>query len=143
MHWFPDPKDVQKFRASGLVNMGDVTDAHPSPSFGLDVPFVLLFVRAWATGGTGAGATMSLKQKLVNDPSRFFANTIREFDHFSTDDVPFQDFRVQSSELYHWSFAAGTLLVPEWTNPDPESPPNDPDPMRWAIEVGLAPTPVD
>lgn len=136
MHWIPDPKDVQKFPASGLGDMGDVTDAQPSPAFGLDAPFVLLFVRAWATGGTGAGATIALKQKLLNDPSGFFANTIRNFDHFtSSGGMAFHDLRVQSDELYHWVWSAGDLLVPEWTNPNSGT-------MRWAIEVGLAASPV-
>lgn len=134
----PDPNSIRIFRASGTSDMATVTDAQPSPRFGLAEPYLLLFVRAWFSGGAGTSPTMTLKQKIVDSPSGFFDNTLRLFPQSGTDDEDFQDFRVQADELYHWRFDAGDWIVPEWTNPNTEGPS---DPMRWAIEVGLAPVP--
>lgn len=129
----PDPNSVQIFRASGTGDMATVTDAQPAPRFGLNEPFLLLFLRAWFTGGSGS-ATMTLKQKAIDEPSGFFDNDLVQFKESGTEIEAFQDFRVQADELYHWRFNAGDWIVPEWTNPDSGT-------MRWAIEVGLAPVP--
>lgn len=129
----PDPNSVRIFRASGTGDMATVTDAQPSPRFGLAEPFLLLFLRAWFTGGSDS-ATMILKQKAIDEPSGFFDQDLRQFPQSGTGVEAFQDFRVQADELYHWRFNAGDWIVPEWTNPNSGT-------MRWAIEVGLAPVP--
>jgi len=137
--WAPLPRSVRPFRATGLASMADVTDDASGPRFTLEsngapIAFVLCYMRAWATGGTGT-ATLSLKQKIVNEPGLFFNRVVREFPYFGaagTDFVAFHNFRVQAGEFHGFYWGAGDYLVPEWANPNSGT-------TRWILEVGLAP----
>lgn len=118
--------------------MGDVTDAQSIARWGLSyedgpaIPFVLVYVRAWFSGGTG-DADMELKQAIASEPSGLFDNVIRKFPDCGTDGDDFVDFRVSDDDEYaHWKWDAGDELVFEWTNPNSGT-------MVWKLEIGLAP----
>jgi hypothetical protein len=111
--------------------MATITDDTTGPRFSLSIPFVLVYLRAWFSGGTG-DADLAFKQWILSESSGFFNATIREFPDVGTGGDDFVDFRIQSDEYQHWCWAGGDALVPIWTNPNTQ---------RWILEVGLAPYP--
>ncbi|MHC4065194.1 MAG: hypothetical protein ACYSUI_11960 [Planctomycetota bacterium] len=130
----PDGRVLHKFRAYGNGDMADVTDTIPSIGFGLAEDFSLEFFRAWAWNGTGGAAAtqqIEIKQKLPHEPSGLYNRVVRRLRDFRTESNDFHDWRVQADERNHWTWVGGTLLVPEWTNPDALT-------MLWGLECGLA-----
>jgi hypothetical protein len=120
-----------KQRGTGVGNMGSVTSEASVARFGLDDPFVLVWLKARATGGTGSAAlTMKLDH---TDRSEVYDWTEAEaWAGFGSDgDITDIDWRVPPEEYPRYSYGGGERLVFEWTNPDAGN-------MRWAIEVGLA-----
>jgi hypothetical protein len=129
-----DGRTLHKFRAYGAGDMADVTDTIPGIGFGLAENFSLEYLRAWAWNGTGGDAatqTMELKQKLPHEPSGVYDQLVREFQDFRTGGDYFIDCRIQADERHHWTWIGGSLLVPEWTNPDSGT-------MLWGLECGLS-----
>lgn len=133
--WVPDPKTVVKFRSSGTGDMADVADDATMPRYGLTVPFVLAYLRAWATGGSST-APLYMKQFVLDEPSRHWNRVVREWANFGaagTGYVSFINFRVSPGDFHGFSWSGGDQLVFEWDNPDSGV-------TRWILEVGLAPS---
>lgn len=134
------PTMIHKFYRTGTGNMGDVTDAETAVQMTLTdaatgnyIPFVLASFLAWFTGGSGS-ATLSLKQRLnkARMNTSHYDNTIRQFENAGTGGEDFIAFRIDPQESHHFSYAAGDVLIPEWTNPAAGT-------MRWALEIRLHP----
>lgn len=145
-----NPAKVHKFTASGSGDMGDVTKIDYEPRFRLDGvdSYCLAHFRVRFWGGTGAGATMTLRishrsrgeyvtpydgGSQVGSPFDF---SPIEFSSCGTDDNDNIEFRVPDEELRHYRLDRCPIndavdeWVPEWTNPDSGN-------MNWAIEIGL------
>ncbi len=130
-----NPFTIIKRRASGSGDMAIVTDNGPNPSFTFDTPFVLVAIRAWATGGTG-NFDLTIYQKIAAERSGVFDKTIETMRNFGIANRFFY-WRIQVSDEHHWVFDAGDSIVPNWTNPDPGN-------MTWALEVHVRrPTPAE
>jgi hypothetical protein len=102
--------------------------------FGLDVPFVLVGVRAHFSGGSGlANLTINVDSgrgiahdyllDTVEGPLRTGVGTGKDI-----------NYRVLPEELVGWRFdgAIGDKMTCVWTNPDPGN-------MLWGLEVSLMP----
>jgi hypothetical protein len=135
-----DPQLIQKHYRTGTGDMGDVTDAetvaqvtYTDPQTGEYAPFVLASFLAWFVGGT-LSATIELKQRLnkATMNTEHYDNVVRRFLDAGAGVEDFISFRVDPREAHHWSYAAGDILVPEWTNPDPGV-------TRWNFEMRLHP----
>jgi len=145
------PADVVVQADRGFGDMGDVTDSDTGTRarFGLDEPYVLVFIRATVdrvSGSAGSDTAASLYLKVDSgrlggdDPSLMltgpYDHTLYEFENFGPADTTSVNFRLTVDERTGWLFQAGDRLVLEWTNPDATD-------VYWGIEVGLAPASAD
>ncbi len=126
--WVPHPSDIVVLADGGTGNMGSVTNETSSARFKLDTGrFVLCFVRATFTGGSGsANMAVRIDSRLGID----FDHTLYTLLALGTGGDP-ANFRVPAEELYQWILLAGDELVFEWTNPNADNT------QKWALEVGL------
>lgn len=129
--WVPHPSEIIMLRASGVGDMGDVTNIGSVARFALDDvdSYVLAWVRALFVGGTGS-ATMTLKLDHC-DPTGHYDFALRDWPTMGTSGIAWVFSRVPADELFHWKINKGGILVFEWTNPDAGN-------MRWSLEIGLA-----
>lgn len=131
MAWIPHPDDIVTYRATGVGDMGSVTDENSVARFSLagGGKFVLIWVKVQFSGGTGS-ASLTLKSDHRD------TNTLYDFDEaapwtgMGTDGTTKLDWFVPVEEYPRYVYQPGDVLVWTWTNPDAAS-------MRWAIEVGL------
>jgi len=129
--WVPHPNEIARFRATGVGNMGDVTDKASVARFALPSAerYVLAWIRAMFVGGSG-NATMTLKVDHC-DPTQQYDFSLRDWATMGASGGNAWTFsRVPADELFHWVFPSEAILVFEWTNPDAGN-------MRWSLEVGL------
>ncbi len=122
------PGDMQPQAASGIGNMGDVTDVGSVARFSLPGTerYNLAVIRGTFTGGSG---TADCVIKLDNSKlSGLFDHTL--FTIKGVGSTKPLHFRVSDDELDRWEFGGDDVIVLEWTNPDPGN-------MVWAVEVGL------
>ena len=130
-----DPRSIVRVRATGIDNMGDVSDPHGgAPRFGLrenagKVPWVLLFVRGIFSLGTGS-ATLTMKIDHP-DESQHFDFKEREWLTVGTGGTRNIQMIILPEELALFTYQWNSELVFEWANPNAGT-------MRWAIEVGMA-----
>ena len=130
--WVPHPDTVVTQRATGMGNMGTVTDKNTTARFSLPVKYVLVFMRAKFTGGTG-NDTMSLYMDH-EDESTLFDFLLEEWSSMGADSTAYKEDVTAATSYPHRVFNPGADLVYTWTNPDSGT-------MRWSLEVGLAPVP--
>ncbi len=121
-----NPFTIIKRRRSGAGEMATVTDVSPNPRFTFDHPFVLVAIRAWATGGAG-NADLTIYQKIAAERSGVFDKTIETMRNFGATNRRFS-WRIQVDDEHHWVFNAGDSIVPVWDNPDIGN-------MVWAFEL--------
>lgn len=125
-----DPRNIHVGRATGLGDMGDVTDVHSVCRWRIDgAVFVPVFVRAKFTDGTGS-ATLSIKKNTLGDTVNLYDFTLKEIATAGTSGKANVSLTYLADELYGFPLYGGEDLVLEWTNPDAGT-------MRWAVEVGL------
>lgn len=130
-----NPFTIIKRRRSGDGDMATIADASPNPRFTFDHPFVLVAIRAWATGGTN-NADLAIYQKIAAERSGVFDKTIETMRDFGATNRRFS-WRIQVDDEHHWVFDAGDSIVPVWANPDIGN-------MVWALEVHVRrPTPAE
>lgn len=125
------PSNLILQSSSGVANMGTVTDKASLARFGLDVRWVLAWLRIHFTDVSGTASSTLADVKLFVD-SRLekwhdtelwiIRNLGKATDAFM---------RIASDEYVDWTFEGGDQLVATWTNPDP-------DDLAWAIEAGVA-----
>ena len=132
--WYPEPWEVVPLRASGLGDMATLADARPSPSFGLHVPYALVYILAWFSGAASTtDADMTINQRLTDAEATFWDKPRKVMQDAGVTNT-FFDMRIQADELYHWGFHPDIKIVPVWANPESGV-------IRWALEVGVAPLP--
>ena len=141
------PSAIHKFTASGTGDMGDVEKIEEGPRFSLDGAdaYCLAYFRARFTGGTGAGADLTLRISHhargnytddTNPVGSDFDFAPIVFETCGTDDVANVEFRVPDDELRHYRLDRCMLTqvldqwCPTWANPNSGT-------MKWAIEIGL------
>lgn len=126
-----DPNSVQKFRAKGVGNMGDVTDETSICRFALPEKFVLAYVKAKFTGGSSsATVTMKSDDRGQDTDYDFVEEQWEKMGTSGTGSKSFLKFRIRGDELHNYVYEAGDELVFEYTNPNT---------IRWSLEVGLVP----
>jgi len=114
--------------------MATLADARPSPSFGLHVPYVLVYILAWFSGAAStADADVTINQKITGAEATWWDKPRKILKDAGVTNT-FFDFRIQADELYHWGFHPDIKIVPVWVNPEDGV-------IRWALEVGVAPLP--
>ena len=126
--WAPHPGDVVPFRATGTGNMGDVTDDRSRARFSLPTKFVLVYLLARFTGGSGS-ATMTLRRDHRDISGLYDFVEFKWPTTVGTDGEDNISTRIPIDEYPRYVYQAGDVLVLDWTNPNTQ---------RWAVEVGLA-----
>ena len=120
---------METFRATGTGNMGDTSDDDSGVRFrpkGNPAEWFVAFVRSKFSGGTGTGATFSVKLDHRSG-ERDHDVTLARVLKCGTDDNA--NVNLPGDPLSMRCFD-GDETVLNWTNPDPGN-------MRWAVEVGL------
>lgn len=132
--YYADPANVHIFRDSGTGDMGSLSEPVPANEkarfqiVGRD--WVLRFLRIHFTGTADSVADLGINIDSVAGPdhdTRLF--TLRDR---GTSDIGDVNFRIPLHELGEWTFGAGDVLVPTWTNPDSGN-------ISWGATVGLMP----
>ena len=123
-----DPRSIiQKHDSGAEVSMGDVTNTASQARFWLDTAFGLAFIRGHFTGGTSqTGMAIRVDSRLGTRHD----TKLWTMQDVGTDGDADVNFRIGDSELAHWTFPAGDVLVLEWTNPNTQT---------WGIVAGLYP----
>ena len=139
--WSPRPNSIERFRATGGGNMGSVQDLSSPYRFGLRDRFVLVAIKGLFSGGSGsADMTIRLQHAdrtgwsndhdTIADSDGVYDFHEVIFEGAGTDGDAYIDYRVAVEEYPRYTYFAGDMLVPVWTNPNTQI---------WAIEFALAP----
>ncbi len=138
MAWIPHPSEIVTQRATGVGDMGDVTNEVSTARFGMpDGPWVLIWLKVRFTlelaGATG-NAPLAMKLDHDDKTGIYDWNEVNPWpvcgldgDNVLTD----IDWRIAAEEYPRYVYQPGQQIVFEWTNPDAAK-------IRWTIEVGLA-----
>lgn len=131
MAWIPHPDDIVTLRATGVGDMGSVTDENSVARFSLPGggKFVLIWAKVQFSGGTGS-ATLTLKSDHRDTSGLYDFDEVTGWEGMGTDGTTKLDWLVPVEEYPRYIYQAGDVLVWDWTNPDAAN-------MRWAIEMGL------
>lgn len=131
MAWIPHPDDIVPMRATGVGDMGSVTNENSVARFSLPGggKFVLIWAKVQFTGGTGS-ATLTLKSDHRETNALYDFDEAEGFASMGTDVTARLDWRIPVEEYPRFVYQPGDVLVWTWTNPDAAN-------MRWAIEMGL------
>ncbi|KKN11045.1 hypothetical protein LCGC14_1030460 [marine sediment metagenome] len=131
MAWIPHPDDIITVRATGVGDMGSVTDENSVARFSLPGggKFVLIWAKVKFTGGTGSAA-LTLKSDHRETNSLYDFDEAAAWTGMGTDETPKLDWLIPVEEYPRYVYQAGDVLVWTWTNPDAAN-------MRWTIEMGL------
>jgi len=127
--WVPHPSEIIWQRATGLSDMGDVTDPASTARYGLDVTrWCVVAARGTFSAGTG---TATLYFKIDHrDATGLYDTTLWSIPSVGTDGDAAPQLRVMPEELVWWTCFRGDQICLEWTNPDDGT-------MRWGMELGL------
>jgi len=129
MDYYEDPASVQVFSDSGSSTMGDLDwpeDGVERCRFHLSgKPFVVRFVRAHFTEGTG---TADLVLNIDSARGRFHDTALWTVEDVGTGTDA--HFRCPTDQLSHFVFQEDDVLVLTWANPDSGN-------INWGVEVGL------
>lgn len=136
MPWIPEPKDIVTQRATGVGDMGDVTNELSTARFGLpDGQWVLVWLKvrfALELAGATGNATLSMKLDHDDKTGIYDWTEVDPWLACGSDGTLINiDWRIPVEEYPRYTYRPGQQIVFEWTNPDAPK-------MRWAIEVGLA-----
>lgn len=121
-----EPRQIVPLSDSGVgTSMGDVTDTTSPARFWLETDFGVAFIRGRFTDGSGQD---NLVVRVDSQLGTRHDYTLRTIENVGTDGRANVNFRISSSDLIHWVFTKGDVLVLEWTNPNTQV---------WGITVGL------
>lgn len=125
--WIPDPATIVRAISSGTDDMGDVTSEVSPARFGMDVPWVLAFIRLHFSGGSGVADC-----DIVLDSAENFRHDVvlETIEKCGTDKDA--NYAVLPGEFHMWVMQPRDRIVLHWTNPDSPS-------MVWGMEAGFAP----
>lgn len=122
---------LHNFTATGVANMGDVTDRGSICRFGLPVPFLPTRFHGHVSGGSGS-ATLSLLLDHNDLDSDAFHNFLyADWASFGTGGKTDVFWRVLDDELAGFVSTPPQEIVAKWTNPASGT-------MRWEIMLTLA-----
>lgn len=131
MAWIPHPDDIVTYRATGVGDMGSVTDKNSVARFSLagGGKFVLIWAKVKFSSGTGS-ATLTLKSDHRDENGLYDFDEAAGWPSMGTDGTTKLDWLIPVEEYPRYVYQAGDVLVWVWTNPDAAT-------MRWTIEMGL------